>query len=292
MPLFMDRHEVPGATAQEVADAHVSDLAVSGKYGVEFFSYWFDPDDGEVFCFARAPSTTAVENVHGESHGLVPAEIIEVSENDVVRFLGKVSDPTDASEITSPFRTIVFTDLEDSTAMLERLGESQFMLLLTEHDLIVRRALVKWPGREVKHTGDGFLLSFAEADNALSWSLEVRDEFARRADSEESPALRVRIGMAGGEPVDHDDDIFGAAVNRANRICSVAAPGHILVSDVVRDLGEKSRFVFGEARSVSLKGFSDTAVVYELQADEREPTPRQRRRRARKTPAPTQSTPD
>lgn len=264
MPLFMDRHDVPGATAQDVADAHVSDLEVADRFGVEFFSYWFDSDDGAVFCFARAPSPAAMEEVHSESHGLIPAEIIEVSENDVVRFLGKVRDPVDASEVTSPFRTIVFTDLEESTAILERLGESQFMLLLTEHDLIIRRALVKWPGREVKHTGDGFLLSFADMGNALRWSLLVREEFAKRAKSGNGQPLRVRIGMAAGEPVDHDGDIYGAAVNRASRICDVADPGHVLVSDVVRDLGSGEGFKFGEPMSVTLKGFSEPAAVYEL----------------------------
>jgi class 3 adenylate cyclase len=264
MPLFMDRHEVPGASAQDVANAHVSDLAVAGRYGVEFFSYWFDSTDGEVFCFARAPSTSAVERVHGESHGLIPAEIIEVSENDVVRFLGKVSDPANASEITSPFRTIVFTDLEDSTGLLERIGDSLFMLLLTEHDLVVRRALVDWHGREVKHTGDGFLLSFADVSNALSWSLRVRDDFADRTLVEGVPPVRVRIGMAAGEPVDHDDDIFGASVNRANRICAVAEPGHILVSDLVRDLGLEQGYLFGEEKAVSLKGIRGDALVYEL----------------------------
>lgn len=264
MPLFMDRHDVPGASAEDVANAHVSDLSVAGKYDVEFFSYWFDSSDGAVFCFARAPSDAAMLQVHGESHGLVPAEIIEVAENDVVRFLGKVSDPRDASEITSPFRIIVFTDLEDSTAILERIGESQFMLLLTEHDLVVRRALVTWPGREVKHTGDGFLLSFADLTNALNWALEVRGEFTDATLVDGLPPLRVRIGMAAGEPVDHDDDIFGAAVNRANRICAAADPGHVLVSDQVRDLGAGQGFRFGEPRQMTLKGFAATSIVYEL----------------------------
>ncbi len=278
MPLFMDRHEVPGATAQEVANAHVSDLSVAGKYDVEFFSYWFDSTDGAVFCFARAPSNQAMLQVHGESHGLVPAEIIEVSENDVVRFLGRVSDPSDASELTSPFRMIVFTDLEDSTSILERIGESRFMLLLTEHDLVIRRSLVTWPGREVKHTGDGFLLSFADLDNALNWALEVRDEFAETVLVEDLPPLRVRIGMAAGEPVDHDDDIFGAAVNRANRICAVADPGHVLVSDQVRDLGAERGFDFGEPRRVSLKGFTEGTTVYELLAASASPGSRTRAR--------------
>jgi len=264
MPLFMDRHEVPDASAQDVADAHVRDLAIAGRFGVEFFSYWFDPTDGEVFCFARAPSASAVEKVHGESHGLIPAEIIEVSESDVVRFLGKVTDPADASEVTSAFRFIVFTDLEDSTGLLERIGESLFMLLLTEHDLIVRRALLRWAGREVKHTGDGFLLSFSDVSDALACSLDVRDQIQSRPLVEGLPRVRVRIGMTAGEPVDHDDDIFGAAVNRANRICAVAEPGHVLVSDIVRNLGSKQGYLFGDETVVALKGISGNVSVYEL----------------------------
>lgn len=264
MSLFMDRHEVPDATPEDVAAAHVSDLAVASKYDIEFISYWFDRNAGAAFCFARAPSPAAMKQVHAESHGLIPAEIIEVSENDVVRFLGKIHDPEDASQITSPFRTIVFTDLEDSTGLLERIGESQFMLSLTEHDLIVRRALVTWSGREVKHTGDGFLLSFVEVADALNWGLGVRDEFARRSDADPAWSFRVRIGMAGGEPVDHDGDIYGAAVNRANRICGVAEPGQVMVDEVVHDLGAGKGFVFGEATSVLLKGFTTPYSVYEL----------------------------
>ena len=61
VPLFMDRHQVPGASAEDVAAAHVSDLSVAGKHGVEFFSYWFDSDDGEVFCFANAPAAKSME---------------------------------------------------------------------------------------------------------------------------------------------------------------------------------------------------------------------------------------
>jgi len=104
---------------------------------------------------------------HQASHGDVPGEIIEVSESDVVRFLGKVHDPIDASEVTSAFRTVCFTDIVGSTELLDRLGRSEYMLLLTEHDLIIRRALIRSQGREVKRTGDGSMVVFDEVDEAL-----------------------------------------------------------------------------------------------------------------------------
>lgn len=258
MPLYMDRHDVPGATAEETARYHAADLEIAGQFGVEFFSYWHDSTRGLVFCFARAPGEEAVIEAHRAAHGLVPAEIIEVSESDVVRFLGKVQDPANASEVTSAFRTICFTDLVGSTELLDRLGQSEYMVLLTEHDLVIREALLKWKGREVKHTGDGFLVVFDEVDKALRWALDVRGSFEQRSD------LDVRIGIAAGEPVDHDDDIFGAAVTMANRICSSAGPGQIYVSDVVRDLGMERHFRFDGGHTEALKGFSEPATIYEL----------------------------
>jgi class 3 adenylate cyclase len=254
----MDRHDTPDATAQDVADNHVADLKVAGQFGVDFFSYWFDPREGSVFCLARAPGEDAMSQAHRASHGFVPAEIIEVSESDVVRFLGKVHDPVDASEVTSAFRTICFTDLVGSTELLDRLGQSEYMVLLTEHDLIIRKSLIRWKGREVKHTGDGFMVVFEDVDKALGWSLDVRDSFGQRSD------LDVRLGMAAGEPVDHDDDIFGAAVTMANRICSSAGPEQIHVSDVVHDLGVEKGFSFDDGKTELLKGFSEPVTIYEL----------------------------
>ena len=258
MPLYMDRHNVPGASAEDVAAAHVSDLAISKDYDVEFFSYWFDAKDGAVFCFARAPGEEAMNAVHEASHGLVPAEIIEVNENEVTSFLGRVHDPVDASEVTSAFRTIAFTDIVGSTEMLDRAGQAGFMVLLTEHDLMIRRALMSWDGREVKHTGDGFMVSFEDAGKALGWALDVRSTFA------DHESLDIRLGMDAGEPVDQYDDIFGAAVTMASRICASADAGKVRVSDVVHGLGVEKGFTFSDGMLETLKGFSEPARIYEL----------------------------
>jgi class 3 adenylate cyclase len=258
VPLYMDRHDVPGATAEDTANNHLADLEIAGQFGVDFFSYWHDSTRGVVICFARAPGEEAVSKAHHASHGDVPGEIIEVSESDVVRFLGKIHDPADASEATSAFRTVGFTDLVGSTELLDHLGQSEYMVLLSQHDVIIRQALIRWNGREVKHTGDGFLVVFKDVDRALGWSLDIRESFEQRTD------LDVRLGLAAGEPVDQDDDIFGAAVTMASRICSAAGPEQIYVSDVVRDLGVKEGFIFDGGRSEILKGFSKPATIYEL----------------------------
>jgi class 3 adenylate cyclase len=264
VPLFMDRHDLPSATAEQVAQAHLSDLGVEAKYGVRFLSYWFDADNGEAFCLARAPKPEDMQAVHLEAHGMSPNEIISVSEDNVLRFLGKINDPVDHTQATSAFRTILFTDLKGSTSLLQEVGEPAYMVFLTEHDLIIRRALVASRGREVKHTGDGIMASFDDVARALGCAAAIQDGFDARTAGGGTPDLRVRIGMAAGEPVDHNDDIFGSTVNLASRICEAADAGHILVSELVRDLGIKKGFSLHEAGERVLKGYAAPTRVFEL----------------------------
>jgi hypothetical protein len=197
----MDRHEVPGVKAEDVAQAHMSDVAAAAKHDVKFLAYWFDPDQGEAFCLAQAPAAESLTAVHRETHGLIPNEIISVSEDNILRFLGKITDPV-AHATGNPFRAILFTDLEGSTGLLETVGEAAYMVLLTEHDLIIRRALVASKGREVKHTGDGIMASFDNVSNALDCSLAIQKGFGARPREADDQDLRVRVGIAAGEPVD------------------------------------------------------------------------------------------
>lgn len=81
MPLFMDIHKhVPGLTAEGVADAHRKNLETQARYGVNYLRYWYNDEDGSVFCLCEAPSKEAAEAVHREAHGIVADEIIEVKE--------------------------------------------------------------------------------------------------------------------------------------------------------------------------------------------------------------------
>jgi class 3 adenylate cyclase len=269
MPLFMDRHDIPGMNAEQVAEAHVADLQIAARYGVKFLTYWFDADNGQAFCLARAPNPLALQAAHRDGHGLIPNEIIPVSEDGVLRYLGKIIDPVDSTHVTKAFRTILFTDLQGSTALLQDVGESAYMALLAEHDLIIRRSLVASRGREVKHTGDGIMASFDEVANALECSLAIQDGFEARVAGGAAPELRVRIGIAAGEPVDHNDDLFGSTVNLASRICDAAEPGHILTSDLIHELGSKGGFAFDRGQELELSGFPVPTCVFELTRTQR-----------------------
>lgn len=79
--LFMDvHHKVDGLTAEAVAQAHKADLDTQGKYGVKYLRYWFNEDQGEVFCLVEAPDADSATRVHKEAHGLVADDIVEVRE--------------------------------------------------------------------------------------------------------------------------------------------------------------------------------------------------------------------
>lgn len=81
MPLYMDIHtKLYDLTAEAVAEAHRKDLKVQAAFGVEYLRYWYNEDDGIVFCLVRAPSAEAADRVHREAHGLLADEIIEVTE--------------------------------------------------------------------------------------------------------------------------------------------------------------------------------------------------------------------
>jgi class 3 adenylate cyclase len=268
MPLFMDRHDVPGVTAEQVAQAHFADLEMGAKFGVRFLAYWFDADQGEAFCLAKAPTGDLLTAVHKETHGLIPNEIIPVSEDNVLRLLGRIGETAFEDQAINPFRAILFTDLQGSTSILQTVGQTAFMLLLTEHDLMIRRALVASRGREVKHTGDGFMASFDDVASALECSMAIQAAFEARAAEGQTPELRVRIGIAAGEPVDHNDDLFGSTVTLASRICDAADAGRIMTSDLVRDLGIERGFTFDGGRELVLKGFAGPIRVFELAARE------------------------
>jgi class 3 adenylate cyclase len=158
----------------------------------------------------------------------------------------------------------MFTDIVGSTEMTARLGGSAALELVRAHDALVRRGLEAYGGREIKHTGDGIMASFDEVTNAVGAAAEIQRHFAAfNADASES--LSVRIGVHAGEPVEDHNDLFGATVQLASRLCSEAEANGIVVSGLVRELCEEdaARFVaLGERR---LKGFAEKVPVFRFE---------------------------
>jgi class 3 adenylate cyclase len=183
----------------------------------------------------------------------------------VDEFLGEGEEAAAGGEPTVPggMVTILFTDMEGSTALTQRLGDAKAQEVLRTHNAIVRDALKAHSGSEIKHTGDGIMASFGSASKALECAIAMQRAFAEQNESAEEP-IRVRIGLNAGEPIAEDADLFGTAVQLAARICAQAEPGQILAPIVVRELAAGKRFLFADRGEVALRGFEDPVRLYEV----------------------------
>lgn len=271
MPMYMDIHDVPGVTPEDVARAHLQDLKVQAKHGVDYVKYWVNPKQGKIYCLCNAPDAQAADAVHRESHGLAAARIIEVTPDLADAFMGAAEvDQGGAvllpgnSERDPGTRTVLFTDIVDSTRMTQRFGDDLAFAMLEVHDRIVRAALATTNGREVKHTGDGIMAVFVSAASAIRCGVNVQQELSRHRNENPEALLRVRIGVAAGEPIEHHNDLFGSTVHLAARLCAHAEPEQILVSNAVAELCLGKALPFRDLGHVALKGFGDPVHVHAL----------------------------
>ena len=262
----MDIHNLPeGTTPEDVAKAHAKDMEIQQKYGVEYHKYWVNEAGNKVFCLAHAPNAEAANQVHREAHGLIAEKIIEVEPDVAEVFLGGTETnnvgavllPGGGPDARDPgIRTVLFTDVVNSTTLTQSLGDEAALAILGIHDIIVRDALSASGGREVKHTGDGIMASFLSAAGAVRCAIQIQRELDKHAKADPERRLRVRVGAAVGEPVEQNNDLFGSTVQLAARLCAHAQPEQILVSNAIAELCLGKGLLFEDLGEVSLKGFN------------------------------------
>jgi class 3 adenylate cyclase len=191
-------------------------------------------------------------------------------------FLGEEEEATSPAA-PAGLVTILFTDMEGSTALTQRLGDAKAQEVLRAHNSIVREALKAHGGSEIKHTGDGIMASFPSASGALECAIAIQRAFEeynaallRQAqDAHTEPVeVRVRIGLNAGEPIQEEKDLFGTAVQLAARVCARAEPGQILVPTVVRELAAGKGFLMADLGEIALRGFEDPVRLYEVRWEE------------------------
>ena len=164
--------------------------------------------------------------------------------------------------------TLLFTDMEASTVLTQRLGDERAQELVRTHNTIVRDALGLHGGAEIKHTGDGIMASFAASSRALECAIAIQRTLATHNVEQPDEPIRVRIGLNCGEPVHEENDLFGTAVQMARRICEHAQPGEILASNVVRELVAGKGFLFADGGETTLRGFEDPVRLYQVRWQE------------------------
>ena len=265
MPLYMDIHVAPGATAEALEEAHKADLAVQHKHCVHCLKYWFNEEAGKVFCLIDAPNPEAAAAVHREAHGLMAEKIIEVDEDMADSLLGPGEInragaallPDEFDKHDTGLRAIMFTDIVGSTEMTSIHGDEVAMAMLGVHDHIVRMEVGGMGGREVKHTGDGIMAAFNSAACAVKAACGIQEKLSHHNGNGAQHPVIVRIGISAGEPVEQGQDLFGSTVQLAARLCAQAEPGQTLVSNVVADLCIGKNLKFLDIVECQLKGFSE-----------------------------------
>lgn len=269
LPLYLDRHHTEGVSEQDIVEAHELDLRLEEKYDARFLTYWYDEGRQTTFCLVSAPSADTITEIHTASHGQIPNDVSEVDQTEVLSFLGRIADipnsvKPEGAPVDKATRTIVFTDLVGYTSMMSRLGDDRAFRLLREHNTVVRDALTKFAGREVKHTGDGVMASFDVADQAVRAAIEMSKGIAAIEVPESGDAderLSIRIGMTSGEPLEEHGDLFGSVVNLASRLCDFADSGEILISAACLNEISEDAFELESIGNVSIRGFDDPISV-------------------------------
>lgn len=176
---------------------------------------------------------------------------------DAIDSLLKPSAAQMSSQSEASFRTVVFTDIVGSTEYFRRVGDDEGRTAIRDLEQQVEAFAGDHDGRVVKNLGDGSLVSFGSNSSAISFALNLQDACS------DGP-LRLRVGMAAGEPIQEDGDIHGTVVAHASRIGDLGDAGEVIVSDSVRQLAAGKGFTFEPRGEVSLKGFDEPERVWKV----------------------------
>jgi class 3 adenylate cyclase len=191
------------------------------------------------------PGAKSVE-LPGNDHWLFAGDTDAVL-NEIEEFLTGVKTP---SRIDRVLATVLFTDIVDSTRRANELGDEKWKSLLVRHNEMIRRELVRFRGREVKSTGDGFLVTFDGPARAVKCAFAIRDAI-------EPLGISIRAGLHTGECELMGDDIGGISVHIAARVAEKAKKNEVLVSSTVKDLVSGSGIQFTDRGSHALKGLTE-----------------------------------
>jgi DNA-binding SARP family transcriptional activator/class 3 adenylate cyclase len=159
-------------------------------------------------------------------------------------------------EGTPATRVVLVTDLAGSTALNDQLGDRDYLVLLREHDEILRGELIRHDGVEFKHTGDGIGAWFYSVNRALECAVALRERFANARAGPTRVSLGVKIALSAGEPALVDGDLLGLSVTVAFRVLDLAKPGEVVATSDVAGLARGLPWSFADRGREMLKGLS------------------------------------
>ena len=275
MPLFLDIHnfDTDLPPLKDIYEVHKIDLMEAMKYEAEIPKYYINYQSKKAFCVIDANSREEAIKVHNQT--MLADNIIQVEPVMLDMFLGgggvnqydaaTMKSDQGEEQLDTGYRIILFTDLVGSTEMTHALGDEDAMQLLRKHNAIIRKQLMSYDGREVKHTGDGIMASFYIADKALDFAVRVQEEFFNFNKSNDSyDELEIKIGFHCGHPVEEDNDLFGAPVQIASRVCDHAKPNQVLLTEETKSHCKGENHKMNHLEDANLKGVDKLIALYEV----------------------------
>lgn len=173
---------------------------------------------------------------------------------------------TKKSDKKAQIVTVMFTDMVGSTDMTQARGDAAAQEVVRRHNSIVRGALAQYGGKEIKHTGDGIMASFGTAATAVEATISIQRQVNLHNQRLPNQTLHLRIGLNAGEPIEEEDDLFGATVQLAARVCAATDADQTLCTGVVKDLTVgKGAGNFRPVGAKYMKGFKEAIPLFEVQ---------------------------
>ena len=156
---------------------------------------------------------------------------------------------------------IVFVDVADFTSFTAQNGDKAALKMLSKLNTVIHAAIKPLKGECVKHLGDGYLLAFPSASQAVRGATSIRTAVKRK-----ELEVTLRIAVHAGEPLVEQDDLLGHDVNLTARLLDHCEPGAIIVSEAAKDLAEKrlKKVRFREQRVIKIRGLSTPMSVFSV----------------------------
>lgn len=237
MPIYMDRHDVSeSVNAENVAQLHKEDLKIQEQFNCRGLTYWFDDIKKIAFCLIEAPDKESIHNMHNCAHGEVPNLILEVDENIVESFLGRIEDPDHSSSKD----TNIIDDPAQRTLMVVRyktisLGGIRCSQLASNMQGVISAIsdiLKQFGGRLTDHKEGYLLISFRSAYKSVKCAFELDNLFNGKTEELYDSNIQVKIGLATGMPVEANKTFFEDTIKLADRLCYTDKANIIMTTEV------------------------------------------------------------
>lgn len=232
MPLYMDIHTVDSETfsVEDVVTAHMEDLAIEKRFGVNQIKYWVNVEAKTLFCLMSGPNKDACNMVHKESHGNTACNIIEVSDDEFNLFLGEGKSENDlaktiSGELDTGYRTILLVNITDLTG--------QYGNYLDE----IHRLIDQHQGVVIIQPEDEIMVSFIFSSNALLCALAIDKLLKSISDN-----IEFTLALVSGRPVDEKgDNLFEETKKKVQCLCTLGISRTVYLDSETKALSDKER---------------------------------------------------